>query len=183
MSLPSLTSRVLATIVNTPIDTNRIIYILKTTIIRLAAQPSQDPRTHDSTQFKGLVQDTAKRFRIKELCADSGYLGRDNCNIAKEVGAMPFIMPKKNTSIKSDGSYAWMRMIRMWYYNRELFKQHYHQRSNVESTFSAMKRKFLGHVRSKTSMAQTNEILCKVVCYNAAVLVNSIFELGIDVNF
>lgn len=40
--------------------------------------------------------------------------------------------------------------------------------------------KFLPYVRSKSDMAQFNEILCKVVCHNASVLVNCVFELDID---
>jgi len=63
------------------------------------------------------------------------------------------------------------------------FREHYHQRSVVESAFSALKRKFSGFVRSKSDTAQENEMLCKVVCHNAAVLVSSIFSLGVEVDF
>ncbi|MCS7094122.1 MAG: transposase [Candidatus Aenigmarchaeota archaeon] len=138
---------------------------------------------HDIKEFEPLVRETAKKFRIKEICADTGYLSRKNCDIAHEIGAIPFILPKKDTRIKSRGSYNWLRMVRLWHDNLELFKQHYHKRSNVESTFSMIKRKFLSFVRSKTDIAQTNELLCKVICHNASVLVNSIFELGIELNF
>jgi hypothetical protein len=43
---------------------------------------------------------------------------------------------------------------------------HYHKRSNVESTFSAIKRKFGDSVMSKTDAAMANEVLCKVLCHN-----------------
>jgi transposase len=74
-------------------------------------------------------------------------------------------------------------MIRLWKENGQAFKEHYHQRSNVESTFSMLKRKFSGFVRSKNDIGQTNELLCKVVCHNTAVLISSIFCHGIEINF
>ena len=40
---------------------------------------------------------------------------------------------------------------------------HYHQRSNVESTFSMVKRKFGASVRAKTPAAQLNEVLLKAL--------------------
>ena len=46
---------------------------------------------------------------------------------------------------------------------------HYHLRSNVESTFSMMKRKFGDGLRSKTDTAMVNETLCKVLCHNLVV--------------
>jgi transposase len=74
-------------------------------------------------------------------------------------------------------------MIRLWKENEQTFKDHYHQRSNVESTFSMLKRKFSGFVRSKSITGQTNEILCKVACHNIAVLISSIFCLGVEIDF
>lgn len=62
------------------------------------------------------------------------------------------------------------------------FKARYHARSNVESTFSLLKRKFGERLRSKTLTAQTNEILWKVLCHNVCVLIRSIYELGVEVD-
>lgn len=59
----------------------------------------------------------------------------------------------------------------------------YHKRSNVESTFSAIKRKFGAAVRSKRFTAQVNEILCKVLCHNLSCLVHAMRELGIEPSF
>ncbi|MFH0711138.1 MAG: transposase, partial [Candidatus Aenigmatarchaeota archaeon] len=137
----------------------------------------------DTKCFPELVKKTSLNFRIREVCADAGYLSRKNCSLVKRIGADPYIMPRIDTRARAGRSSAWHRMIRMWEDNRELFAQHYHQRSTVESTFSAMKRKFLSFVRSKTDLAIENEILCKVVCYNGSVLVNAIFELDIDLDF
>jgi hypothetical protein len=66
--------------------------------------------------------------------------------------------------------------------NRTLVKA-YHKRSNVESTFSAIKRVFGDFVRSKTPIAQINELLLKVLAHNIRCLVHSMYELGIDPSF
>ena len=52
--------------------------------------------------------------------------------------------------------------------------------SNVESTFSMMKRKFGDSLRSKTDVAMVNETLCKILYHNLVVLIHEMCELGID---
>ncbi len=158
-----------------------IISGVKTNIITSAE--ISGGHSNDTLFFEKLVKQTSLNFRMREILADAGYLSRKNCGIAEEVGAVPYIFPKKNTSANAGRIPAWHKMIRLWKDNEPLFRQHYHQRSLVESTFSMMKRKFLPYVRSKSPKAQENEILAKVVCHNAAVLVSSIFELNVEVPF
>jgi hypothetical protein len=55
--------------------------------------------------------------------------------------------------------------------------------SNVETTFSMIKAKFGERVRSKTWQAQVNEALLKVLCHNICVVIQSIYELGIEPSF
>ena len=72
-----------------------------------------------------------------------------------------------------------------FYYNykRDEFYQHYHKRSNVETTFSMIKSKFGERLRSKTATAQVNEALCKVLCHNLCVVIQSMYELNITPEF
>ena len=42
-----------------------------------------------------------------------------------------------------------------------------------------IKAKFGGSVRSKTPVAQVNEVLAKVLCHNICVLIQSAYELGV----
>ena len=63
------------------------------------------------------------------------------------------------------------------------FFAHYHQRSNVESAFSMVKRKFGDALRSKTQVAQHNEMLCKVTAHNICCVIQAIHELGIAPQF
>ncbi|MBF8266328.1 MAG: Transposase, partial [Dehalococcoidia bacterium] len=38
-------------------------------------------------------------------------------------------------------------------------------------------------VRAKTPTAQVNEVLCKVLCHNICILIQSIYELGLEPTF
>jgi transposase len=71
------------------------------------------------------------------------------------------------------------QMFHYFMFKREEYLQHYHKRSNVESTFSMMKRKFGDSLRSKTDTALVNETLCKVLCHNLVVLIHEMHELNI----
>jgi transposase len=71
-------------------------------------------------------------------------------------------------------------MFHYFQLRRDEFLQHYHKRSNVESTFSMMKRKFRDGLRSKTDVAMVDTVLCKVLCDNLVVLIHEMHELGID---
>ena len=60
---------------------------------------------------------------------------------------------------------------------------HYHKRSNVETAFSMIKSKFGERLRSKTATAQVNEEVCKVLCHNLCVVIQSMYELNITPEF
>jgi transposase len=58
-----------------------------------------------------------------------------------------------------------------------------HKRSNVEATFSTIKRVLGDSVRSRTETARRNEVLLKVLCHNIRVLIHEIHALGITPSF
>ena len=66
--------------------------------------------------------------------------------------------------------------------NKEEFLRHYHQRSNVETAFSMIKRKFNNNLKTKKDTSQVNEILMKCICHNLAVLGQSSIELGLNID-
>jgi hypothetical protein len=74
-------------------------------------------------------------------------------------------------------------MYHYYSFRRDEFLTHYHKRSNVESTFSMIKAKFRDYVRSKTDVAMTNEVLCKILCHNICCVIQSMYELGIEPTF
>ncbi len=137
---------------------------------------------NDTTYFAPLVEETARHFRIDEVSADKAYPSHKNLTVVAQLGGTPFIPFKSNTVVPTDDS-QWARMYHYFMFNRECFLEHYHQRSNVESVFSMIKGKFGDAIRSKENTAQVNEVLCKVLCHNICVVIQSIHELGIEPAF
>ena len=76
---------------------------------------------------------------------------------------------------------AWTRMYHLFAFQRDTFLAHYHRRSNVECTFSMIKRKFGGSLLSKSDTGQVNEVLCKVIAHNLCVVISAMHELGLPV--
>jgi transposase len=128
-----------------------------------------------------LVNTTARNFTVKEVPADKGYLSVENVETIAALGAVPFIAPKVTTTGAAGGLFE--KMYHYYSFNREEFLRHYHQRSNVESVFSAVKRKFGDYVRARNEVAMANEALCKLICHNLCCVILSQIELGIEATF
>jgi len=137
---------------------------------------------HDSQFFTPLVSDTARNFSLRKISADKAYSHRAHLRLVESVGAKPYIAFRSNA--RGDGKCpVWNRIFHYYSLHREEYMNHYHRRSNVESTFGMIKSRFGERVRSKTHAAQVNEVLCKVLCHNLCVLVQSMYELGVEVTF
>jgi transposase len=141
----------------------------------------------DNRQFIPLVNKTAETFNINEVSADKAYTDRRNLWAVQAQGGTAFIPFKVNSTGTGDHHHKfdglWNRMWHFYNFNRDAFLEHYHKRSNVETAFSMIKAKFGGSVRAKTPTAQVNEVLCKVLCHNICVLIQSICELGLEPTF
>jgi transposase len=107
-----------------------------------------DKFANDNPFFPPMVETTAQNFHIAEVSADKGYGSIENTEAVVKTGGTPFIAFKSNATGERGGS--WEKMFHYFMFRRDEFVQHYHKRSNVESTFSMMKRKFGDGLRSKT---------------------------------
>ena len=138
----------------------------------------------DSPQFITLVEKVANNgFTIDEVSADKGYSSIANYNAVQEVGGTAYIPFKSNTTgTVQSGSKGrlWRKMFNYFTFNREEFMQHYHLRSNIETTNFMIKSKFMDFVRSKDKTAQVNEALLKILCHNIVVLIHEMNELDIE---
>lgn len=142
--------------------------------------------TADAPQLPGLLERTAQRFDIAEVSADKAYSSIRNLHTIDALGAKPYIPFKSNATGNGHGHRVdglWNYMLAYYNFNRGEFLTHYHKRSNVESTFSMIKAKFGASVRAKTPVAQVNEVLCKILCHNICVVIQSMYTLGIEANF
>ena len=139
---------------------------------------------HDTNYFEPLVKATVQNFEMQEVSADKAYLSRANLQTAVDNNAVPYIAWKANSKpTNKDGNHLWNKLYHYYALNQDKFLEHYHKRSNVETTFSMIKAKFGGSLRSKTRTAQINEALCKVLAHNICVLNQSMFEVGVSAKF
>lgn len=136
----------------------------------------------DSPELIRLVEQTGENFDIKAVSADKAYLSRQNFDRIAEMGAIPYIPFKSNSTRRSKGSVIWSRMFDFFLQNRETFDKGYHQRSNIETTFHMIKRKFGNGLKTRKDDSQVNEILMKCLCHNLAVLVQESIKLGLEVD-
>ncbi len=112
---------------------------------------------HDTTYFVPLVEATAEHFDLGDVLADKAYLSRKNLKAVEEIGGTPFVPFKSNTvEPTKEEEPIWARMYYYFMYNRVVFMEHYHMRSNVESAYSMIKGKFGDSVRSKSDTGQVN---------------------------
>ena len=138
---------------------------------------------HDTKFLPELVTQTAQNFTVKEVSGDKAYSSRANLELINELGAVPYIPFKKGTTGKAKNAPTWKKMYHYFEFKNEEFLEHYHKRSNAETTFHMIKSKFGDSVRSKTEVAQVNEVLLKVLCHNICVVIQEMFELGIEPDF
>ncbi len=137
----------------------------------------------DSPYFKKLLKRVVKNFNVEEVSADLAYSGRENIRICQELKINPFIPFKINATGKARGCHAWRKAYDYFKNNPTEFLNRYHLRSNSETGFFMIKNKFGDFCRSKNTIAQQNEILCKILCHNICCLIQEIFLHNIEVNF
>ncbi len=150
-------------------------------------------RGADSPQFAPLVRSTAEHFTLRDVTADKAYSSKANLQLVDDLGGTAYVpfkahpvegpVPALNdptAPVPGLEASAWTRMYHYFAYQRDTFLSHYHVRSNVETTFSMIKRKFGDSLRSKSETGQMNEVLCKVIAHNLCVLIASIHELGLQ---
>ncbi len=136
-----------------------------------------DKDSADCPQFKPLMQETAETFEVNEASADKAYVSQESFETVADMGGTAYI-PFKSSSTGAAGG-LFEKMFHYFNFKRDEYLAHYHKRSNVESTFSAIKRKFGDSVRSVTDAAIVNEVLAKIICHNLCCLIQEQEELGI----
>jgi transposase len=137
--------------------------------------------TGDAPNFPPLVNATARNFTVREVMGDKADSSVANLQTVTDLGATPLIPFRSNTTHEEGG--LWSELFTHFCEHRDEFLQRYHQRSNVEGVFSAIKREFGDAVRSKTDVAMVNEVLTKVVAHNVCVVNAEMHELGIAGRF
>lgn len=171
--------------------------VLTNVVTSVTVTPSHGEGTGDSSQFPELLAKTAEHFTMREVSADKAYSSKAHLAAIEAAGATPFIPFRGNQIgvlgpqsslfnvtrdvIPGPDASAWVRMYHYFAYQRDTFLSHYHRRSNVETTFSMIKRKFGSSLRSKSYEGQVNEVLAKVICHNLCCVIAAIHEMGLEI--
>ncbi|MCX6804035.1 MAG: hypothetical protein NTY48_05725, partial [Candidatus Diapherotrites archaeon] len=113
---------------------------------------------------------------------DMAYTSRENMEAVVKAGGLPYFLFKSNSNGTGNGI-VWHKMYQYLHDNPQEYLQHYHKRSNVESTFSMILRKFGTTLLTRKFTANINEILCKIICHNLCCLIAAYYELGIEKSF
>lgn len=156
-----------------------MIEVRSNTVVSVEVTPSN---VADTTQFEELLTRGTKYMDVKEVSADKGYLSRQNVLVANKLGVQAFI-PFKVDSKRKKSNAVWKQMFDWFQENRQEYLEHYHERSNVESTFAMIKQKFGGSLMTRNFVSQTNEILAKVLCHNITCLVRAYYEKKLFIEF
>lgn len=125
----------------------------------IIAQKIRKAPAHDNIDFLHLTRKTIKAVNVLSLSADKAYDARNNFEFLA-FHKIKAVIPIRNIQRKRI----------MGFYRRKAFSefdmQLYHQRSKVESVFSAMKRKYGSVLFSKSFNLQRKELICKCLAYN-----------------
>ena len=108
---------------------------------------------HDMQDVKYLLKRISD---VKVFSGDSGYDAEWLHEMCYWSGIQTYIPPRRNVKIKK------FRKIQMKNWN----KKEYNLRSNIESGFSAIKRKYGSSVHAKRIEGQRVEIICKGIAHN-----------------
>ena len=131
-----------------------------------------DEHGADSPQFAPLLRRVAEIGHTPSVVvADKAYLSRGNFAVADSLGIDPYVPFKVNSKGLSHGSPMWTRKYHEFMSRRDEFDALYHRRSNVEATFSAIKRKLGEPLLSRTQLSRMNELLTKILAYNVGVVI------------
>ena len=139
-------------------------------------------QAHDTTFFEPLLERTARFFNVQAVMADKAYSSHHNLAYSMLAGAKPYIPFKSNTRVPTeDDSSAWAAMYHYFRLHKGEFYRYYNQRNAVETAFSMVKAKFGDYIRSKNTIPQINETLCKFLCHNIVEVNKATYTLGLDV--
>ena len=143
-----------------------------------------DANAGDASYFGPLLETTTQHFSAKQVIGDKAYSSLANLKFANSKGVLPVIPFRVNANaIHGTRDPLWTRLYHFYSLNKEWFDHVYHQRSNIESTNAMIKMKFGERLRSRTRVAQFNELLCKVLCHNICVTIQASYEIGIEPNY
>jgi len=131
---------------------------------------------NDAPRLKPLASETLAMHKAESMQFDANFLSRENVQWLVEHGVEPYIMPKKNCSLRARGCLAYHRMLWNAVTDPQNFLWNYHMRSNVESVNSSIKRFFVKPLRRRELAGRNTEVLARIVLHNFMQLIVAHYE-------
>jgi transposase len=127
---------------------------------------------HDSPMLKELVMNVINNgFNIKNLLADAGYSSKANYSFCNHVNiSNVFIDFQERAKLRPDGRTPWMKQLKVFKENPDVWHEKYRYRVVVEGIFSCIKKKHVNYLRSRQTDSRFNELLLKILVHNLTVI-------------
>ena len=97
--------------------------------------------------------------------ADAGYLSKDKVQLIADLGAAPFVKPKRQPELLSMGRPAWKHMLLRHREDPEGLANEYNLRWRHEAFFSKLKRRF-GPPKGRNGMMRCREVWMRILILN-----------------
>jgi hypothetical protein len=136
---------------------------------------------HDSDQLPELIDQTAARFRIEEVYADSIFATNTNYKAAAKYRARLVTPFKKNATEFRGGDFE--KAFHYYVLRHDEFWDEYRFRANVECVNSLLKRRHGEFLQCRTPMSVENEVMGIILIHNIYCLIRSIDQLEIAKEF
>ena len=132
----------------------------------LALHAGRGPRP-DVDEFRPLIADAVRRLRLLRMSADAGYDSEPNHRFARESCHIRTIIPPEHgrpTTKPATGRYRRLMQVR---FDRDA----YHDRCQVETVMSMIKRRQGAHVRGRHYYSQCRDLYLMALTHNVMILV------------
>jgi len=136
----------------------------------------------DISMLEKSISHKTQFFELDNFVADKAYNSRKVFDFLKKLGLNVFIPFKSNAKGAAKGSMFWRKMFEYYKDHSEDFYKKYHERSNIETCFHMVKKKFGHNVKTKGFISNVNEIKIKFLCHNICVLIQEMYESGIKLD-
>ena len=141
------------------------------------------PNNHDTNYLQGLLEQTAETFNVETLSADKAYLFSEHFEAVENRGGQLFVPAKIDTVLPNPDDpivTAWDRALHYFRYRQPEWLNYYHTRSQSETVMDMLKERYGEKILSKDPVAQTNEVLARVLAHNIYILIREAHFLGIE---
>jgi hypothetical protein len=113
------------------------------------------------------------------VSADKGYLSRANFQLVADKGGEAFIPfkkgKKKGSTPKAKSCPAWKAAFYYWKTLNGIYMAIYHQRSRVESVFSALKKRYGDKLYCRKAGMRRKEMALRFISYNLRLMICYIY--------